>query len=107
MYRLVQRPFLHAALSSYLPQISQAPLQVGSNLQAGTCAFGRLYSVAQPSRTVDGFLSFPVCQPPSRLTLLFPFSQTDVKVNTGGYETVQVKVSSIAKGKPLPVLYSN
>lgn len=35
-------------------------------------------------------------QPPSRLTLLFPFTQADVKVITGGYETVQVKITGDA-----------
>lgn len=104
MYRLFQPSFLYGSLPSQLLPISQ-PRQVGSFLQAATCAFARLYSVAQPSRTVDGFLSFPVHQPPSRLTLLFPFSETDVKVATGGYETVQVKVGSKSKvcGRQLPV----
>ena len=55
----------------------------------------RSFSVAQPSRADDGSLSFAVRQPPSRLTLLFPYSQTHVEVVTGGYETVHVKVSRL------------
>lgn len=57
----------------------------------GPCA------IVQPSSLSDGSLSFPISQPPSRLTLLFPFSQTHIKVITGGYETVQVKVSMLLK----------
>lgn len=94
MHRLVQQPLLYATLPSW---VTQAPFQVASGLQAAACAVARQYSVAQPSRTVDGGLSFPVQQPPSRLTLLFPFSQTDIQVITGDYETVQVKVSSNPK----------
>lgn len=97
MHRLVQRPSLYTALPSLLPFIIQAPDQGASGLRAVTWAAARCHSVAQPSRTPDGFLSFPVQQPPSRLTLLFPFTQADVKVTTGGYETVQVKVGSPAK----------
>ncbi|KAL0022852.1 hypothetical protein WJX79_011082 [Trebouxia sp. C0005] len=61
-------------------------------LQAVAFTSTRSCAIAQPSRAVDGSLSFPISQPPSRLTLLFPFSQTRIKVITGGYETVQVKV---------------
>lgn len=105
MYRLIQRPFLCGLLPSQLSLISPAPCRVGSNLQAATCIFDRRYSVPLPLQTVDGFLNFPVHQPPSRLTLLFPYSQTDVKVVTGGYETIQVKVSSTPDNysKQLPV----
>lgn len=94
MHRLVQQPLLYATLPSRLTWVTQAPHQVASGLQAAACAVARHYSVAQPSRTVEGLLSFSVQQPPSRLTLLFPFSHTDINVITGGYETVQVKVSS-------------
>jgi len=62
-------------------------------LQAVAFTSTRSCAIAEPSRAVDGSLSFDISQPLSRLTLLFPFSQTRIKVITGGYETVQVKVS--------------
>ncbi len=71
----------------------QTPAQLLTCLRALAFAPARSYSVVQPSRTADGSLSFPVRQPPSRLTLLFPFSQTHITVITGGYETVHIKVS--------------
>ena len=81
-----------AQATSLLPRCSVGP--PFTCLQAVLFTSTSLCAIAEPSRAVDGSLSFPVSQPPSRLTLLFPFSQTRVKVITGGYETVQVKVST-------------
>lgn len=97
MHKLMQQQSLRTAIPSVLSLIIPAPVQDASGLRAASSAFVRFYSVAQPTRTPDGFLRFPVQQPPSRLTLLFPFTQADVKVVTGGYETLQVKVGSIPK----------
>ncbi len=80
-----------AQATNSLPLHSVGPLF--TCLQAVAFTSTRSCAIAEPSRAVDGSLSFPVSQPPSRLTLLFPFSQTRIKVITGGYETVQVQVS--------------
>ena len=93
MHRMLKQPqLLVGALPCSAPLPGHAYFRNVSVWQAALCSFVRSYAVAQPSRTPDGSLSFPVQQPPSRLTLLFPFSQADIKVIAGGYETVQVKV---------------
>ena len=90
MHRVLKRPqLLVAALPCLTPVLGLAADKSASALKAALC---RSYAATQPSRTPDGSLGFPVQQPPSRLTLLFPFSKADVQVITGGYETVKVKV---------------
>jgi len=79
-----------AQATNLLPLHSFGPLF--TCLQAVAFTSTRSCAISEPSRAADGSLSFPIFQPPSRLTLLFPFSQTRIKVITGGYETVQVKV---------------
>ncbi|KAL0030213.1 hypothetical protein WJX77_003267 [Trebouxia sp. C0004] len=76
--------------TNLLPLYAVGPLF--ACLQAVAFTTTRPCAIAEPSRAVDGSLSFPISQPPSRLTLLFPFSQTRIKVITGNYESVQVKV---------------
>ena len=95
LYVLWQRTLAVQASVSTGLLLRQAQAKSLTCLRTFAFSFARPHSIAQPVRTADGSLSFPVQQPPSRLTLLFPNSHAHVKVITGGYETVQVKVSTL------------